>query len=94
MKENPNPQDLIIAKLLPFPNKSKIKDAVNFNNPKVRNFALAATIFRHKSYCIMPPTFVMAAMAGTVRHFPQHPTPTRYTSDRALLVGFIGPEPS
>ena len=43
MKENPNPQDLIISKLLPFPNKSKIIDAVDFKNPKVRNFALAAT---------------------------------------------------
>jgi hypothetical protein len=43
MSENPNPQDLIIAKLLPFPNKSKIIDAVDFSNPKVRNFALNAT---------------------------------------------------
>ena len=25
MQDNPNPQDLIISKLLPFPNKSKIK---------------------------------------------------------------------
>jgi hypothetical protein len=43
MSENPNPQDLIVAKLLPFPNKSKIIDAVDFTNPKVRNFALFAT---------------------------------------------------
>ena len=43
MNENPNPQDLILSKLLPFPNKSKIIDAVDFKNPKVRNFALAAT---------------------------------------------------
>jgi hypothetical protein len=43
MNDNPNPQDIIIAKLLPFPNKSKIIKAVNFNNPKVRNFALMAT---------------------------------------------------
>ena len=43
MNENPNPQDLIISKLLPFPNKSKIIDAVDFKNPDVRNFALAAT---------------------------------------------------
>uniref|UniRef100_UPI00404734BB transglutaminase domain-containing protein n=2 Tax=Flavobacterium TaxID=237 RepID=UPI00404734BB len=32
-----------IEKLLPFPNKSKIIDAVDFANPKVRNFALYAT---------------------------------------------------
>lgn len=43
MRDNPNPQDLIVAKLLPFPNKSKIIDAVDFTNPKVRNFALYAT---------------------------------------------------
>lgn len=43
MSNNPNPQDIIISKLLPFPNKSKIIDAVDFSNPKVRNFALIAT---------------------------------------------------
>lgn len=43
MSEDPNPQDIIISKLLPFPNKSKIINAVEYNNPKVRNFALLAT---------------------------------------------------
>ncbi|GGB66177.1 transglutaminase [Flavobacterium suaedae] len=43
MSEDPNPQDIIISKLLPFPNKSEILDAVEYNNPKVRNFALSAT---------------------------------------------------
>ena len=43
MADDPNPQDIIISKLLPFPNKSKILDAVDFDNPKVRNFALMAT---------------------------------------------------
>ena len=43
MSENPNPQDIIVAKLLPFPNKSKIINAVDFSNSKVRNFALSAT---------------------------------------------------
>jgi len=43
MADDPNPQDIIISKLLPFPNKAKIIDAVNFDNPKVRNFALMAT---------------------------------------------------
>ncbi len=43
MNENPNPQDIIISKLLPFPNKSQIIDAVDYNNPKVRNFALKST---------------------------------------------------
>jgi hypothetical protein len=43
MSEDPYPQDLIVAKLLPFPNKSKIIKSVDFTNPKVRNFALYAT---------------------------------------------------
>lgn len=43
MADDPNPQDIIISKLLPFPNKSKIIDAVEFDNPAVRNFALMAT---------------------------------------------------
>jgi hypothetical protein len=43
MSENSNPQDIIISKLLPFPNKSKVEKAIEFENPKVRNFALMAT---------------------------------------------------
>ncbi len=43
MSENPNPQDVIISKLLPFPNKSKILKSIEYNHPQVRNFALNAT---------------------------------------------------
>lgn len=43
MADDPNPEDIIISKLLPFPNKSKTLDAIDYNNPRVRNFALAAT---------------------------------------------------
>ena len=43
MEENPYPQDIIVSKLLPFPNKNKIIRAIDFQNPKVRNFALSAT---------------------------------------------------
>lgn len=43
MSDNPNPQDIIVSKLLPFPNKSKILKAIEFDNPRVRNFALSAT---------------------------------------------------
>ena len=43
MVDDPFPQDIIIEKLLPFPNKSKILNAIDFENPKVRNFALMAT---------------------------------------------------
>lgn len=43
MSDNPNPQDLFVSKLLPFPNKTKTLQAVEFDHPKVRNFALYAT---------------------------------------------------
>lgn len=43
MSDNPFPQDIIIAKLLPFPNKSKILAAIEYQNPNVRNFAIMAT---------------------------------------------------
>lgn len=43
MLDNANPQDLIISKLLPFPNKSKILNAIDYKNPKVRNYAVMAT---------------------------------------------------
>lgn len=43
MREDPHPEDIIISKLLPFPNKSKIIDAIEYQNPKIRNFAIMAT---------------------------------------------------
>lgn len=43
MYNNPYPQDIIIKKLLPFPNKTKIENGVDYNNPKVRNFSIMAT---------------------------------------------------
>jgi len=49
MSDNPYPQDIIIAKLLPFPNKSKILSAIEYENPKVRNFAIMATTKHFKN---------------------------------------------
>lgn len=43
MVDDSAPQDVIIAKLLPFPNKAKVIKAIEYDNPKVRNFALMAT---------------------------------------------------
>ena len=43
MGENPYPQDIIVSKLLPFPNKNKVIRSIDYSNPKVRNFALSAT---------------------------------------------------
>lgn len=43
MSDNPNPQDIILSKLLPFPNKTKILNSVQYDNPNVRNFAVMAT---------------------------------------------------
>lgn len=43
MIETPYPQDIIISKLLPFPNKSKTLEAIESQNSQVRNFAIMAT---------------------------------------------------
>lgn len=43
MTYNPYPQDIFVSKLLPFPNKSSILQAIEYQNPKVRNFAIMAT---------------------------------------------------
>ena len=50
MGENPYPQDIIVSKLLPFPNKNKVLKAINYSNPKVRNFALSATTKYFRDY--------------------------------------------
>ncbi len=42
MADNPYPQDIIVDELLPFPNKSKTISAINYENPKVRDFAIMA----------------------------------------------------
>jgi hypothetical protein len=49
MNNNPFPQDIIIAKLLPFPNKEEILRAIEYENPKVRNFAIMATTKHFKN---------------------------------------------
>ncbi len=43
MSDSPHPQDLILSRLLPFPNKSRILKAVQYDNSQVRNFSVMAT---------------------------------------------------
>jgi hypothetical protein len=50
MNNNPFPQDLIIAKLLPFPNKNEITKAIEFKKSKVRNFSIMAANKHFKNY--------------------------------------------
>lgn len=49
MAYNPNPQEFIISKLLPFPNKTKTIQAIDFENPRVRDFAIGATLQNFKN---------------------------------------------
>lgn len=42
MQDNPFPQDIVVDRLLPFPNKTKIIKAIDYDDPKVRDFALMA----------------------------------------------------
>lgn len=43
MIKNPHPERIVISKLKPFRNKSAIKEAIDFENPIVRNFAVSST---------------------------------------------------
>lgn len=50
MIDSPHPEEIIISKLKPFPNKSEIKKAIDYNNPDVRNFAMLATKKHFQAY--------------------------------------------
>ncbi|MBF0695654.1 MAG: transglutaminase [Flavobacterium sp.] len=50
MADNPHPQDIIVSRLLPFPNKNKILAAVDYDNPQVRNFAIMATTKHFRNF--------------------------------------------
>ena len=50
LKDTPDPEHFIISNIVPFPNKSTIKEAMDFENPAVRNFALLATNKHFKDY--------------------------------------------
>jgi len=43
MIDSPHPEEIIISKLKIFPHKSEIKNAVDYDNKNVRNYALSAT---------------------------------------------------
>ena len=43
MAENPYPEEIILAKIIPFPNKSEILKAIEYQDSRVRNFAVFAT---------------------------------------------------
>ncbi|PCI00651.1 MAG: transglutaminase [Flavobacteriaceae bacterium] len=43
MIKNPHPERIVLETLKPFPNKSVIKKAIDFENPLVRNFAVASS---------------------------------------------------
>lgn len=43
MAENPNPEEIVLAKIIPFPNKNEILKAIEYQDSRVRNFAVFAT---------------------------------------------------
>lgn len=50
MSENPQPQEVFLSRVLPFPNKTKILRSIEYRNPLVRNFALKATTQHFRQY--------------------------------------------
>ncbi len=43
MANDPNPEEYLLPKLLPFPNKKQTLNAIEYNHPSIRNFAAFAT---------------------------------------------------
>lgn len=43
LKDSPHPEEFVASNFIPFPNKSKFIEGIDFQNPEVRNFALLAT---------------------------------------------------
>lgn len=87
MSENPNPQDVIVSKLLPFPNKSKILKAIDYDNPEVRNFALMATskyfkdVKSHKQYRQMIQCFAVFKEIRDRWNYVNDPKGREYIAD-------------
>jgi hypothetical protein len=50
MKDSPHPEELILSKVIPFPNKSEILKAIDYDNSEVRNFALLATSKHYREF--------------------------------------------
>jgi hypothetical protein len=50
MWDSPHPEKIAIGNLAPFPGKNKIKNAVNYDNPYVRDFALESINKHFKKY--------------------------------------------
>ena len=48
--DNPNPEKILIQKLKPFQNDELVKNAIDFENESVRNFAVNATVTHFKDY--------------------------------------------
>lgn len=78
MAEDPKPQDLIISKLLPFPNKSKIIPAIEYDKPIVRNYALATT---RKHFSNIPNTQHYRQIVQSLAIFKEVRTKWNYVND-------------
>lgn len=97
MADDPNPQDIIISKLLPFPNKSKILNAIEYDNPKVRNFALLATTknFRdvkgHREYRLIIQCFAVFKEIQSRWNYVNDPKGKEYIATASeSLIHFSG----
>jgi len=48
--DSPNPKEIILAKLYPIENEARIINSIDYENPEVRNFAVAITLQNFKEY--------------------------------------------
>ncbi|OCB78810.1 transglutaminase [Flavobacterium crassostreae] len=95
MSDNPYPQDIIISKLLPFPNKSKILKAIEYKNPKVRNFAIMATsknfkdIKGYSDYRTIIQCFAVFKEINSRWNYVNDPKDTDYIATASESLGYF-----
>jgi hypothetical protein len=95
MSDNPFPQDIIIAKLLPFPNKSKILNAIEYQNPKVRNFAIMAVsknfknIKGYSDYRTIIQCFAVFKEINSRWNYVSDPKDTDYIATASESLGYF-----
>ena len=95
MIDDPFPQDIIIEKLLPFPNKSKILNAIDYKNSKVRNFALMATkkyfndIHGYQEYKTIIQCFAVFKEINSNWNYVSDPKNEEYIASASESVGYL-----
>lgn len=95
MSDNPYPQDIIIDNLMPFPNKRKITKAIDFENPKVRDFAIMSVnkyfkdIKGYHQYFTLIQCFAVFKEINTNWNYVKDPKGKEYFANASESVNYL-----